>query len=103
MNNSLLAIIVVAIVGIGGALVVSSYFTESFADKQVEIKIDQNIRIEDSTFNRQSLQTGETITELGSLTSIIIESLGSILIVFFIIVYAIKKRFVKKDTKESEK
>jgi hypothetical protein len=77
--------------------------SESFADKQVEIKIDQNIRIEDSTFNRQSLQTGETITELGSLTSIIIESLGAILIVFFIIVYAIKKRFAKKDTKKSEK
>ena len=76
---------------------------ESFADKQVEIKMNQAIRIDDSTFNRQSLQTGETITELGSLTSIIIEDLGAILIVFFIIVYAIKKRSAKNDAKKSEK
>ena len=77
--------------------------SESFADKQVEIKIDQIIRIDDSTFNIQSLQTGETITEIASFTSIIIEDLGAILIVFFIIVYAIKKRSAKNDTKESKK
>lgn len=62
-----------------------------------------NIRIDDSTFNRQSLQTGETITELGSLTSLIIGDLGAILIVFFIIIYAIKKRVTRKDTKKNKK
>ena len=91
MNNLLLTALL---------LLVIPSMLESFADKQVEIKIEQAIRIEDSTFNRQSLQTGETITWSGSLTSIIIEDLGAILMVFFIIVYAIKKRFAKKRCKE---
>ena len=34
---------------------------------------------------------------LGTFTAIIIEGLGAILIVFFIILYAIKKRLDKKE------
>ncbi len=43
----------------------------------------------------ESLQTGETISNPSVI--IIIESLGAILIVLFIILYAIKKRMVKKN------
>ena len=46
----------------------------------------------------ESLQTGETISNPSVM--IIIESLGVILIVFFIILYAIKKRMVKKSIEE---
>jgi hypothetical protein len=51
-----------------------------------------NIRVEDPTFERQNLQTGETFTIQGTFTAIIIEGLGAILIVSFIVIYAIKKR-----------
>ena len=51
-----------------------------------------NIRVEDPSFSRESLQTGETITPAGSITAIIIEALGAILIILFIVIYAIKKR-----------
>ena len=57
------------------------------------------IRVNDETFSRQLLQTGETIPESGVLTSIIIQSLGPILIVLFIVIYAIKKIKTKKNIK----
>jgi len=60
------------------------------------------IRIDDETFSRQSLQTGETISESGMLTAIIMGSLGPILIMFFIALYAIKKRNAKKSIKEKK-
>jgi len=46
----------------------------------------------------ESLQTGETISNPSVM--IIIESLGAILIVFFIILYTIKKRMAKKSIEE---
>ena len=49
-------------------------------------------RVDDPSFVRQSLQTGETISESGTFVSIFVGSLGSILIVLFIVIYAIKKR-----------
>lgn len=61
------------------------------------------IRIEDDTFNRQSLQTGETITESGALTSLIIGSLGPIIIVFFVVLYALKKIRAKRNIKKKKK
>ena len=54
------------------------------------------IRIEDETFQRQSLLTGETISESGTFTSLIIGSLGPILIVLFVGIFAIKKLKTKK-------
>ncbi len=54
---------------------------------------NENIRIEDPTFTRQNLQTGETLSNPHIV--IIIESLGAVLIVFFIIFYAIKKKSKK--------
>ena len=56
---------------------------------------DSNIRVEDSTFFRQNLQTGETISNPSVV--IIIESLGVGLIFLFIIIYAIKKRKRKQE------
>jgi len=53
---------------------------------------NENIRVDDPSFEKQSLQTGETMTPQGSLTIVIIQSLGAILIVLFIITYAVKKR-----------
>ena len=55
------------------------------------------IRIDDEIFSRQSLQTGETISESGMFTSIIIGSFGPILIMFFIALYAVKKIRAKKS------
>lgn len=63
---------------------------------------NQFIRINDDSFNRQSLQTGETISTSGTFTSLIIGSLGPILIVFFIVIYAIKKRNAKKRIQENK-
>ena len=60
------------------------------------------IRIDDETFSRQSLQTGETISESGTLMAIIVGSLGPILIVFFIVIYAVKKRNAKKSIEEKK-
>lgn len=59
------------------------------------------IRIEDETFSRQSLQTGETISESGTLMAIVVSSLGPILIVLFIVIYAVKKR-MKKSIEEKK-
>ena len=52
-------------------------------------------RADDPSFVRQSLQTGETLSESGIFVSIFVGSLGSILIVLFIVVYAVKKRMKK--------
>ena len=46
-------------------------------------------------FYWQNLQTGETISPLGTFVSIFVGSLGPILIVLFIVIYAIKKRMKK--------
>ena len=54
-----------------------------------------NIRVDDPDFERQSLQTGETLHN--PLVVIIIESLGAGLIILFIVIYAIKKRRKKDD------
>ncbi|MGD8707150.1 MAG: hypothetical protein PVI88_00525 [Nitrosopumilaceae archaeon] len=53
---------------------------------------NENIRVEDESFKRQSLQRGETFTILGQITAIVIDELGKILIVLFIIIFAVKKR-----------
>ena len=55
------------------------------------------IRIDDSSFSRQSLQTGETISSVGTFTTLFIGSLGPIIIAFFIIIYAVKKRNAGKN------
>ena len=60
------------------------------------------IRIDDETFSRQSLQTGETISESGTLTAIITGSLGPILIIFFIVLYAVKKIRAKKSIEKQK-
>jgi len=51
-----------------------------------------NILVDDPSFLRESLQTGETITTQGTFTVMVIEGLGAILIVVFIVIYAIKKK-----------
>ena len=58
------------------------------------------MRIGDESFNRQSLQTGETISATGTFTSIIVGSLGPILIIFFIALYAVKKIRAKKNVEK---
>ena len=63
---------------------------------------NQFIRIDDESFNRQSLQTGETISASGTFTSIIIGSLGPILIALFIVIYAVKKRTAKKSIEKKK-
>lgn len=63
---------------------------------------NQFIRVNDDSFTRQSLQTGETISASGTFTSLIIDSLGPILIVLFIVIYAVKKRNAKKSIEEKK-
>ena len=58
---------------------------------------NQFMRIGDESFNRQSLQTGETISASGTFTSIIMGSLGPLLIVLFIVICAVKKRMARKS------
>jgi len=79
-----------------------------------------NFRVDDPTFTKQylltgkpmlnpnstdfrDLQTGEAISNPE--VAIILESLGAILIVFFIVIYAVKKRMKKsiEEKKENEK
>lgn len=59
------------------------------------------VRIDDPSFSRQSLQTGEIISESGTFVSIFVGSLGPILIVLFIVIYAVKKRITKKNESET--
>lgn len=54
-------------------------------------------------FHWQNLQTGETISPLGTLVSMLVSSLGPVLIVLFIVIYAVKKRMKKNiGKKENE-
>ncbi len=72
---------------------------DSFMVDKTFMDSDKNqgfIRIDDPSFVRQNLQTGETMSPIGTLASIIIGSLGPIFIVFFIVIYAAKKRNAKK-------
>ena len=46
-------------------------------------------------FYWQNLQTGETVSPLGTFVSIFMSTLGPILIVLFIVIYAVKKRMRK--------
>lgn len=66
------------------------------------IKDNGFIRIDDPSFSRQSLQTGETISSVGIFTAMFVDSLGPILIVFFIIIYAIKKSNAKKNIEDKK-
>lgn len=50
-------------------------------------------------FYWQNLQTGETISPFGTFVSIFVDSLGPILIVLFIVIYAVKKRKKKMGLK----
>ena len=78
---------------------------DSMIIQKTFVNSDENqgfIRIDDHSFTKQSLQTGETIFPSGTFTSIIIGSLGPILIVLFIVIYAIKKRREKTVKKESD-
>ena len=50
-------------------------------------------------FYWQNLQTGETISASGTFISIFVSSLGPILIVLFIVIYAVKKRTTKKNVR----
>ena len=70
--------------------------TDSILKDGLCIERNNFFKVDDSTFTRQSLQTGETLSGSGALTSLIIGSFGPILIVFFIILYAIKKRSKQK-------
>ena len=72
-------------------LEISDSVTAYYPIKNPLEKPNSFIRIEDDTFQRQSLLTGETISESGALVSTIFGSLGGILIVFFIVVLIIKK------------
>jgi len=71
-------------------LALFSVLDQTFAQMQ-----NPNIPIDDPSFFRESMQTGETITPEGHLAAIIIEGLGTILIIVFIVIYAIKKRIRK--------
>lgn len=51
--------------------------------------------------SRQNLQTGETLSDFGMFVSIVIGSFGSVLIVLFIVIYAVKKR-MKKSVEEKK-
>ena len=76
---------------------------DSFIIDKTFIDSDENqgfFRIDDPSFVRQSLQTGETVSPMGTLTSLIVSSIGPILIVFFIVIYAVKKRNAKKSIKK---
>ena len=74
---------------------------DSMIIRKTFVNSDDNhvFSIGDPSFSKQSLQTGETISPLGTFTSIIIGSLGPILIVFFIVLYTIKKRKAKTASK----
>ena len=74
-----------------GLLTFSSFDFVSFGEKHDDSS-DSFFAVGDEFYKWQNLQTGETITIEGTLTAIIVEGLGAILIVAFIIIYAIKRR-----------
>ena len=74
-------------------IVLLQFLTVGQISAQVQ---NPDIRVEDQSFFRESLQTGETITAGGHFAAIIIEGLGTILIIVFIVIYAIKKRMRKE-------
>ena len=55
-----------------------------------------NIRVDDPSFTPQDFRTGETLSN--PWVAIVIESLGAVLIVLFIVIYAIKKK-IKRVSK----
>ena len=57
-------------------------------------------RVDNPSFVRQNLQTGETISTTGTFASVLMSSLGPILIVLFIVIYAVKKRKNLKNIKK---
>jgi|GEM_PF-3427490 len=67
----------------------STSFGESSDESQYFFKVGD-------FFSWQNLQTGETISPLGTLTAILVSSLGPILILLFIVIYAVKKRRKRK-------
>jgi len=69
-------------------------FGESSDESQYFFKVDD-------LFYWQNLQTGETISPLGTFVSIFVNTLGPILIVLFIVIYAVKKR-MKKSIEEKK-
>jgi len=76
-------------------LVIVLFSPLEYASAQVQ---NPNMRVDDPSFFRESMQTGETITPEGQLVAIIIEGIGTILIIVFIVIYAIKKR-IRKEPK----
>ncbi|MCH9657876.1 hypothetical protein K0U27_04120 [archaeon] len=60
----------------------------------------EDMSVDIYTIERQHLQTGKTISESGTLISMIIGGFGPILIALFIVVYAVKKRMRKNIEEE---
>jgi len=86
MNNILLILVFI----ISFLFSTSISYGESSDENQYFFKIGD-------LFYWQNLQTGETIPASGTLISIFVSSLGPILIVLFIVIYAVKKRTTKKN------
>ena len=75
-------------------LVISFLFSTNITFGQPSDENPSFFKIGD-LFYWQNLQTGETISPLGTFVSILVSSLGPILIVLFIVIYAVKKRMKK--------
>ena len=74
---------------ISGIILIS--FIASF--EQVYISAQEqnpNIKVEDPTVTPQDFRTGETLSN--PWVAIVIESIGAVLIVLFIVIYAIKRK-----------
>ena len=72
-------------------LEISDYVTAYYPINNPLEKPNSFIRIEDETFQRQSLLTGKTISDSGELISTIFGTLGGVLLVFFIVILVVKK------------
>lgn len=83
MNYFVAFLIIFGIIGFFLSFGSFDYIT-TYADQ------NPNIRVEDPSFVPQNLRTGETLSN--SWVAIGIEKLGAVLIVLFIVIYAIKKR-----------
>jgi len=75
-------------------LVISFLFSTNITFGQPSDENPSFFKIGD-LFYWQNLQTGETISPLGTFVSILVSSLGPTLIVLFIVIYAVKKRMKK--------